>query len=284
MKKILFPFELDNPVYREAYIFGIKFARNVHAELIILNVFKVEVDDRITKHEYENLKKHNWFKAYNEICRFNKYYLEQHVNPEHDLKIKFSYRFVNGVLIDEVREIALREDIDMVVVPLSDQNVFNKRQLRIFRDNLYKSNRTSLLIVPFQCVFRQISNIVFAIDHKLKGCRQYLEEVVHLGKAFDSMIHFLFISARKLPAGWESTEEFMEIKRVLEKNGRHVLENLHGKNIVEQANAYVDKTGADLLIVVRHQNYFLETIFHDSIGDSVSFKSKVPVIVMREKK
>lgn len=29
MRKILFPFELDNPVYREAYIYGIKFARNI---------------------------------------------------------------------------------------------------------------------------------------------------------------------------------------------------------------------------------------------------------------
>jgi len=85
------------------------------------------------------LKKENWFKAYNEIFKFNKYYLEDHVKVDTDLKIKFSYRFVNGVLMDEIRNIARDEVIDLIVLPISDQKEFNKRQLNIICDNIFIS-------------------------------------------------------------------------------------------------------------------------------------------------
>jgi hypothetical protein len=53
--------------------------------LIILNVFKVEDD----------ITKENWFKAYNEIFKFNKYYLEDHVKVdtvEIPLRVSTTYR------------------------------------------------------------------------------------------------------------------------------------------------------------------------------------------------
>ena len=42
MKKILFPFETNQPIYKEAYVYAVKFARNLGAELIMLNVFEIE--------------------------------------------------------------------------------------------------------------------------------------------------------------------------------------------------------------------------------------------------
>jgi hypothetical protein len=46
MRMILFPFEVENPVYRGAYIYGIKFARNMKVECIALNIFLVVVKHR----------------------------------------------------------------------------------------------------------------------------------------------------------------------------------------------------------------------------------------------
>ena len=57
MKKILFPFEIDNPVYQEAYIYAVKFARNLNTEVILLNAFSIEADNFITKEKYAMLIK-----------------------------------------------------------------------------------------------------------------------------------------------------------------------------------------------------------------------------------
>jgi len=283
MKKILFPFELDNPLYKDAYIFGVKFARNINAELIVLNVFKVEVGDDITTDEYDYLKKQNWFKAYNEICKYNRYYLEEHAKPVQELNLRFHYRFVNGVLLDEVRSIARKESIDMTVLPLSDQKEFNKRQLRIIRDNVYENSRSSLLLIPFRTVYSPIQRIVYAIDFKLNAPSQYLDEVVKLAHAFEANVHFLHISSGNSAMKWERSEAFEMVQKIIEKNREFVSECLTGKNVVNLIDNYVDQVGADLLIVVRHQHYFLDTIFHDSVSDRISFESKIPVLIMREK-
>ena len=129
MKKILFPFEIDNPVYQEAYIYAVKFARNLNTEVILLNAFSIEADNFITKEKYARLIKERWFQAYNEIIKFNNYYLNEHARMDDELQIKFDHRFINGILKDEIREIAKEQDVGFIVLPVSDRKDFNKRQL-----------------------------------------------------------------------------------------------------------------------------------------------------------
>jgi len=285
MRKILFPFELDNPIYREAYIYGIKFARNINAELIVLNVFKVEVGNDITQEKYDILKKDNWFKAYNEICKFNKYYLEDNVNIESDLKIRFNYRFVHGSFMDEIRNIAKEDAVDLIVLPISDKKDFNKRQLKIIQDNIFEKNRASLLVVPFCSKYRPVKNIVFATDlKKLNDYHQYLHDVINYAKIFDSNIHFIHISSKDKAEEWGNSNTYRLVMHAIKKNKRHVFKSLHGKQIIESVNKYVKECNADLLVVVKHQHYFLDSIFHESLSNEISLNSKVPVLVMREKR
>lgn len=285
MRKILFPFELDNPIYGEAYIYGIKFARKINAELILLNTFLVEVGNDITAEKYGKLKRDNWFKAYNEISMFNRYYLEDHANTETDLKIKFNHRFVNGFLMDEIKEIAREEEVDLIVLPISDNREFNNRQLKIIRDNVFEKNRTSLLVVPYGCKFRPVRNIVFATDlKKLNNYQQYLQDVVNYAHLFDSNIHFVHISSKEKEEDWDSSNTYRMVMQAIEKNNRHTFKSLHGKKIIDSVNQYVEECEADLLVVVKHQHYFLESLLHESISNEISLNSKVPVLVMREKR
>jgi nucleotide-binding universal stress UspA family protein len=283
MKKILFPFEIDNPVYQEAYIYAVKFARNLNTEVILLNAFSIEADNFITKEKYAMLIKERWFQAYNEIIKFNNYYLNEHARMDDELQIKFDHRFINGILKDEIREIAKEPDVGFIVLPVSDKKDFNKRQLDIIRDNIFEKNRVSLLVVPFQGSYRPIKNIVFSIDlKKLNYFKQYLDEIIQISRAFDSNVHFLNISLRDKDVFNEDSEEFQMIKRITDKNNRHVFKRVSGKDVVESVNQYVDELHADLLAVVKHQHFFLETLFHKSHTNEISFNSKVPVFVMRE--
>ena len=285
MRKILFPFELDNPIYRESYIYGIKFARNINAELIVLNVFKVEVGNDITEEMYGKLKKDNWFKAYNEICKFNRYYMEDHARTETDLKIRFNYRFVNGILPDEIKSIAREDEVDLIVLPMSDKREFNKRQLRIIRDNIFEKNRTSLLVIPYKCAYKPIKNIVFATDlKKLNNFEQYIHDVIDYARIFDSSIHFIHISSREKTEDVLNSDTYKLVAQTMKKNTRHTFESLHAKNTIESVNRYVERSNSDLLVVVKHQHYFLESILHNSLSHELSLRSHVPVLVMREKR
>jgi len=285
MRKILFPFELDNPIYREAYIHGIKFARKINAELILLNAFQVEVGNDITEEKYNRLKRDNWFKAYNEISRFNKYYLEDHANVDSDLQIRFDHRFVNGLLLDEIKNIAMEEEVDLIVLPISDKREFNKRQMKIIRDNVFEKNRISLLVVPYGCDFKPVKNIVFATDlKKLFNYQLYLHDVINYARSFDASIHFIHVSSKDKEEEWDNSKPYRMVMEAIAKNERHTFKSLNGEKVIESINQYVEDCHAELVVVVKHQHHFPESILHESVSKEISMHSKVPVLVMREKR
>lgn len=285
MRKILFPFDLDNPIYREAYIHGVKFARKIRAELILLHAFKVEVGNDITEEKYGRLKRDNWFRAYNEISKFNRYYLEEFANIESDLQIRFDHRFVNGVLIAEIKKVAMEEEVDLIVLPLSENREFNKSQMRIIRDNILERNRISLLLIPSSCEFRPVRNIVFATDlKKLFNCQMYFNDVLNYAGLLDSNIHFVHVSSKDKEAKWENSIPYRMVMEACSKTPRHTFTSIHGKKVSEAIGLYVEKCQADLVVVVKHQYHFLESLLHESVSKGISVNSKVPVLVMREKR
>jgi len=285
MKKILFPFEIGNPIYRDAYVYAVKLARNLYREVILLNTFKIEEVEDITEATYHKLIRENWFRAYNDINRFNQYYLEAHARIDDELKIKFDHRFIHGLFKDEIRKTASEEEVGIIVLPISDKKETNRRQLEIIRDNLFERNRVSLFIIPFQESFKPIKNIVFSIDlRKVKKFGNYLDEVVHFARAFDANIHFIHVCPRERSEIREDSKELQMVMKVIENDRRHSFQQIFGKDVVKSVNQYVVDNKADLLAVVKHQHYFLDTLFHKSFSNEISFNSRVPVLIMREER
>jgi len=126
---------------------------------------------------------------------------------------------------------------------------------------------------------------VFATDlKKLNNYHQYLHDVINYASLFDSNIHFIHISSKENAEDWDNSDTYRLVMREIEKNKRHSFKSLYGKKILESVAQYVEECHGDLLVVVKHQHYFLESIFHESVSNEISLNSKVPVLVMREKR
>ena len=246
--------------------------------------FSLKCGNDITKDKYGKLIRDHWYKAYNEISKFNKYFLEDHARVADELSIKFDYRFIHGFLKDEILKITKEEEVGLIVMPMSEKTEINKRQLEIISDNIFEKNRVSLLVIPFDMKYRAIKNIVFATDlQKVNHYDQYLRDVLRYAEALDSNIHFLHVSAKESLEIREDSAELKMLTQAIEKNERHIFKSIYGRNVTESVNQYVEDNAAELLVVVKHQHYFLETLFHKSFSNEISMNSKIPVLVMREK-
>ncbi len=282
--KILFPFELDNPLYNQCYVFAVKFARLLQAELIMLHVFDIELDNNITKTKYNQMVKNKWLNAYNQITRFNKYYIEQHADTNNDLKIRFDHRFIHGEWLGEIRKILKMETIDLVVLPISEDEKQNKKQFKIIDDDIFEKNTASVLVVPPNCNYQPVNEIVYATDlKKLNYNDLYLKNVLTFAKAIDSNIHFIHITKSQSGIDPQNTEEYNTIMNILEKNKQHVFKSFHGKNVMDAIQDYIIQSKAGLLVTVKHDRFFLESLFHRSVTDQLLLKANIPVLVMREK-
>jgi len=119
---------------------------------------------------------------------------------------------------------------------------------------------------------------------KVNNYQHYLHDVVNYANLLDSNIHFIHISSKEKAENWDGSETYRLVMQAIEKNNRHTFQSLQGKTVIQAVNQYVEESKADILVVVKHQHYFLESIFHESISKEISLNSKVPVLVMREKK
>lgn len=286
MKKILFPFETNNAIYKEAYIYAVKAARNLHAELIMLNVFSIDSQNEITKDAYSKKLRYNWLLAYNEVVNLNQYYIENHAKPGIEFNIRYDYRFIHGKQADEIHNILEKDTIDLLVVPFSDDANLNKKQLRLIRDDIFERNEASLLIIPKNKKFNPLSNIVFATDlKKLKHHDLYLNDMLRYASAFDSNIHFLHINTGGNPVLPKDIEAYRTMMQIIETNKKkaHVFKSINSMKISESIMQYAHEVNAEMIVVVKHQHSFLDAFFHSSLSESLSINSDIPLLVMREK-
>lgn len=284
MKKILFPFEINQNIYKEAYVYAVKFARNLGAELIMLNVFEIDDEYSHTSKEYKKIVRDNWLKAYQEIIKFNKHYLSNYARIESDLRIKVDYRFLHGSFIYEFRKIISEDEIDLILLPEVDQKEIYKRIVEVIWHEAGPENPVSLLLIPNECHYQPIESTAFVADMKqLNHLGRYLKDVIKYTKVFDAHIHFLHIShsqKNQLPGGRHDIENMIQ---TIESSHKHVFHNLIGRDIIGLIEEYTRKNNVQLVFVVRHHHYFFDSLFHKNLSDEICLRSSIPVLVMKEK-
>jgi nucleotide-binding universal stress UspA family protein len=284
MKKILFPFETNQDIYKEAYVYAVKFARNLGAELIMLNVFKIDEENAQTPKAYKKIIRDKYYKAYQEIIRFNKYYLSNYVKPEAELRIKVDYRFLHGHMINELTQIISEEKIDLVVLPEAHQKELYRWIVEVIWHDLSKITPFSLLLIPSHCHYDPIKSTAFVTDMKeLDHLARYVNDVLRYSKVFDAKVHFLHITQKKKVQLTEEKVDFNKLTQLIENSHEHVFQNLVGKDVLDLIEEYTAKNNVQLLFVVRHYHYFLDALFHMDLSDKISLRSRIPVLVMKEK-
>lgn len=284
MKKILFPFELKNPSNVHAFAYAVKLARSFEAEMIMLNVFNFPYNDSITQEKYDQQVREHRYKAYQEILRYNKHYLNNYASTGPYHRIRFDYRFIYGDLWNEVRGILQSEAVDLLVLPMSKSKEHIRRQRDIVHTDLFEKNMVSVLAVPGDNAYTPIKKIAFALDMKrLENHELYIQDITEIADVLDASIHFLHICPDADSPQSVNSEMFKAIQELLKKDRRHVLSEVAGRDIVETIERYNEENAIELLVVVKKHHFYLSTLFRKSISDEVTFRSRIPVMIMREK-
>lgn len=282
MKKILFPFEINDPIYQEAYLYAVKIARNMNAEMIMLNTF--EIDSNTTKETYDKLIRSKWIAAYNSVIKLNSHYIENSARLDNELKIKFDHRFIRSNQLSCIKDIILNESIDLIVLPLNKHESDNKKQIQIIRDQIFEKVKTALLVIPFNHKYTKISNIIFSTDLKrLNYPAIYLNDTINFAKTFNSNIHFIFVSKDNDSELSDKNDLYKTIIEITKLKPDFKFHKIIDKSISHGINTYAQNNNIDLLIVIKHEKTLWDTLFRKSISEETVQKSNLPVLIMREK-
>lgn len=284
MNKILFPFDLGSEVYQEAYVYAVKMARHMYAQLVLFNSFDIEVDNSITTDLYNYHVRKKWLAAFNEASKFQNYYIKKFATVKDEFEVHHSYKFVHGKFLPEFRKAVQDEKVELVVLPILPDKERNKKLFQILHNDIFENNEASALIVPTGYSFTPIKNILFATDlKKLKHHDLYLNDVLRYAAIFNAKIHFLHISASEKPVLPKDADAYRTMMTIIEMDKKHLFKSIHSKKIGSALHDYSKENMIDLLVTVKHEHSLLDGLLHKSTSDELVLKSGQPVLVMREK-
>lgn len=283
MKKVLYPFEIDREAYKEAYIYAVSLARNLRAELTLLNAFYVEADNSINRSKYIQLLRNNWFKAYKEIHFFHEHYLRYYASMEPELRLKTDHRFIHGNLVDEFRILVNRKNIDVVVLPATDENEATRRRIKLMRREALDQNLASLLITPPDTIYKPMEKILYLYSIKEQSALiNHLDEIMLHTSTGNATLHLVQLSKQGPEEHKLELEPFASMIREQLKRYHVVFHVLKNKNLRKEIAEFISDYDIHLLALSIRQLHSLGNNFRRHVIEEICSISKIPALILKE--
>lgn len=277
MKKILFPTDFSN-VSNNAFLYALKLAENLQAEIITLHVYELpvvnntdgfpgyltEIYDVVEWSQFESYK--GQIPLLRDIAEANGF-----------ANIKLSHELLMGDLVSNIKEISKRELIDYVVMGTKGASGLKETFLGSTAANIVTDTDTIVLAIPEHSHYQPIKNIAFTSRFREKD-RQALVKLLKLAKGFDAKVHCLYVKT----ANSDLKEVVLADWQLVFKNEPvdfHIIEN---ENIEETILNFTQTQNIDLLAMLHYKKSFLEGLFHFSLTKKIVHHIQIPILAMHE--
>lgn len=274
MKKILFPTDFSD-VSKNAFIYALKLAESIHAEIITLHVYDLPQTSYIDvtpylQEIYEVTELSN-FENYRDEVPVLRTIAEAN-KLEH---IKMSHVLVKGNLIQETIALTNKEKIDYIVMGTKGASGLKETFLGTNTTKVMNDTKAIVLAIPEGCHFQPIEKILFITEY-LPEDIQILKKVMALAKVFHAHIDCLYV---KEPHQIDNRENINEWEEIV-KNEDVLLHSIMGNDVEGIILDFIDLNKTNLITMhVYHKNFF-EKLFQISLSKKLSFHVNVPVLAI----
>ena len=277
MKKILFPTDFS-AVSNNAFLYALKFAESINAEIITLHVYELPIvnnTDGFPSYLVEIYDVVEWgqFESYK-----GQIPLLRNIAEANGLgHIKLSHEILMGDLVSNIKEISKKEGIDYVVMGTKGATGLKETFLGSTAGDVLSGTDAIVLAIPEQSHYSQIKNIAFTSRFREKD-RVALSKLIRLTKGFDAKIHCLYVKT----SGSDLKEVVLADWKLLFKDENvdfHIIEN---NNVEETILQFTQDENIDLLAMLHYKRSFLEGLFHFSLTKKIVHHIQIPILALHE--
>ena len=274
METILIPIDFSE-VSKNTAEYGIQFAKERNAKLILLHVFHIPVyaGDDVA-----------FMPPYGEFEESSMVAME---NFEKELREKYSFTnpienvIKSGFLISEIADLVEGKAISLIIMGISEAGKFSEILLSSYSVGVIKKTNCPTLIVPEGVPYRPINTIVFACDdiEKIAGTNA-AKQITEFVELLNSKLIVLTVVE-----SFEILDQEVLIdakKEILFEGLNYSVLFIEGDNLVKNINNFIEKHNADLLIMIPRKHTLFSKLFHQSNTKKMAFNSPIPLLAIHE--
>ncbi|TRX32776.1 universal stress protein [Flavobacterium sp. ZT3R18] len=272
MKKILFPTDFSD-VSKNAFIYALKLADAIDAEIITLHVYELDspayLDVSIYLqeiYEYEELSDFENYKGEVPVLRN----IAEANNLSH---VKISNVLIQGYLVNEVVALSKKENADFIV--MGTRGVTHLRE--IFLGNattkIMNESNTTVLAIPEKCSYVPIEKIVYTTKFHMRDI-EALKKVQDFANVFHSHIDCLNV---KPPHTVYKDDFVVDFKNVF-KDQNIAFHSILSNDVEGVILDFIEKNKINMIAIhVRHSGFF-EKLFQVSLSKKLTFNISIPIL------
>lgn len=278
MKKILLPTDFSD-ISMNAINYALSLYATVPAEFYFLNVYRVPylTNEELMENDVQQLAI-----IESELSAASQNALIETLQKVEKKDIhKFHHISDYNFLISSVKNIVSDKKIDLVVMGTKGATGAKEIFLGSNTGDVLMKTDCNVIAVPEESGFKEINEIVFPTDFKIKYELDTLKPLIDLAKLNNSKIRILHLSDSYL-----LDQDKENNKRVLEsyfdeiEYSYHTLSNI---DFEDALNCFIQSRGnIDMIaIIAGHYNFFQRLFFRPKVME-LSFHSKVPLFVLHQ--
>lgn len=272
MKKILFPTDFSD-VSKNAFIYALKLADAINAEIITLHVYELDspayLDVSIYLreiYEYEQLSDFENYKDEVPILRS----IAEANNLSH---IKISNVLIQGYLVKEVVALSKKENIDFIVMGTKGVTHFREIFLGNVTTKIMSECNATVLAVPDKCNYVPIEKILFTTKFHMDDIEP-LKKVQALANVFHSHIDCLNV---KPPHTVYKDDFVVDFKNIF-KDQDIAFHSELSNDIEGVILNFIEKNNINMIAIHERHRGFFEKLFEISLSRKLTYHINIPIL------
>ncbi|WP_426091941.1 universal stress protein [Flavobacterium sp. DSR3-2] len=276
MKKILFPTDFSH-VSNNAFIYALKLADSINAEIITMHVYHLPQANYINVSEYL----HEIYDV-TELSNFENYKDEvpvlRRIAEENNLDhVKISHVLILGNLIEEIQKITKHEFIDFIVMGTKGATGLKETFLGTVATKIMNNVKAVVLAIPERCKYEPVKNLLFITEYQADDTQSFLK-VKALAKVFQTHIDCL----RVKPQNREDDNNNMRNWEELIDNQNIKLHSVTGNDVEGIILNFIDSHKINMIAMHVHHKNFFEKLFEISLSKKLAFHINIPILAIHE--
>lgn len=267
MKTILVATDYSS-VANNAVEFAANLARDLEAELILFNVYKVSI------HASNSLASSSTFEN---IAKRNEERLKEYAQDlENRFDVKVNSQIGKDDTVESLRDCSLKLSADLLVMGIES----NLTEYKLFGNtttSAIKLMQIPILIIPNDIQYNGIHKITYACDVSYLNEACQLSMLKDFVKSFNASLEILHVLSNSESQKNEELEQ--RINNIL-SDFNHSFVYEQNSSIKDGIELGLEKSPTDLLVMVPHKLGFFESIIKGSYTRQLALNTRVPMLAI----
>jgi len=271
MKKILIPTDFSDGAFN-ALIHAMHLAKSIGASIQIVHAYSMPPTGSNVMVDITDILKKN---AEEELGELKKRIEGMDLAQGIEISYKASY----GSVVDVVNRLSREEGISLVIMGTQGASGITEKWLGSNTAAAARNVDCPLMAIPAELPFRQISGILFSTDMKVMKNKRPLQFVADFAEKTGATVKFLHIRDE---GNDEEENEDAYRNQVQEIFGEvtPVFTFMYNNEVEDGIQEAIDRENPSVLVVVRHDYGFFESLVHSSVSRSIVNNASLPILVL----